>query len=101
MWSLSEWGGIPAPKRGIKPLLGGFLGSGEDERRSREKFRNRGESSDFRNTKICPRLSRGHTLYGKDDRLLLIEHLVGLGHFGKDAGVFAEMAEADKVLYQK
>ena len=87
MWSLSEWGSIPAPKRGIKPLLGGFLGSAEDEKRSREKFQNRGESSGFRNTKICPRLSRGHTLYGKDDRLLLIEHLVGLGHLLEDAGV--------------
>lgn len=54
VWSLSEWGSIPASKRGIKPLLGGFLGSAEDERRSRKIFQNRGESSGFRNTKICP-----------------------------------------------
>ena len=37
MWSLSEWGSIPAPERGVKPLLGGFLGSAEDERKNRIK----------------------------------------------------------------
>ena len=38
VWSLSEWGSIPAPERGVKPLLDGFLGSAEDERKSRDKF---------------------------------------------------------------
>jgi hypothetical protein len=47
VWSLSEWGGIPAPKRGIKPLLGGFFGSAEDERRSREKISKPGRELRF------------------------------------------------------
>ena len=43
------------PRReSIKPLLGGFLGSAEDEKKQEKKFQNRGESSGFRNKKYAP-----------------------------------------------
>ena len=54
VWSLSERGSIPAPESGIKPLLGGFLGSAEDERRSREKISKPGRELRFSEYKNMP-----------------------------------------------